>query len=186
MSNGTPLASRPGGRRAIIRVYAFTIAGTLGWLAAIFLAPYLQSRAAGRAAAVLYALFAPVCHQIPGRSFFFRGFPLAVCGRCLGIYAGFLGGLALYPFLRGFSQLALPPTRLFLALSLPIGIDGAGEGLRLWSTPIGLRFATGIVWGLLLPFFFVTGVSELLIWRRAGGPARVASPLEHGNGKNVE
>jgi uncharacterized membrane protein len=151
-------------RRAVIPVFALTLAGTLAWLSAIFLAPYLKSRSPA-ASALLYSLFSPICHQIPGRSFTFDGSPLAVCGRCLGIYAGFLAGLVIYPFARGFSRISLPSRRFFLLLSVPVGLDFAGGFARIWASPIGLRFAAGALWGILLPFYFITGVSEFLLWR---------------------
>jgi uncharacterized membrane protein len=151
--------------RVVHPVYAATLLGTLVWIGAIFLAPYFKSRSSEAAASFLYTLFSPICHQIPSRSFFFHGFPLAVCGRCLGIYGGFLAGLVGYPFVRGFSTISLPPARLFFLLSVPVGIDFAGGVLGLWSSSNGFRFATGLLWGVLLPFYFITGVSELLLWR---------------------
>jgi uncharacterized membrane protein len=40
-------------------------------------------------------LFAPVCHQAPGRSLWLNGAPMAVCERCFGLYSGlWLGVLA--------------------------------------------------------------------------------------------
>jgi uncharacterized membrane protein len=151
-------------RRTILRVYAATTLGTSAWLAAIVLAPYLRSRGAEGGASFIYALFSPLCHQIPGRSFFFHGFPLAVCGRCFGIYSGFLAGLVLYPFVRGLSRVAPPAGRAFWLLSLPIGADFAASLLGLWQSTNGIRFATGLVWGVILPFYFVTGVLELSLW----------------------
>src|SRR5512136_1552016 len=94
--------------RTARRVYFLTAAGTALWLAAIFLAPWLAAKGATGPARVLYALFRPLCHQIANRCFMLAGHPLAVCGRCLGIYAGFAMGLAFYPFVRGFSRLVLP------------------------------------------------------------------------------
>jgi uncharacterized membrane protein len=171
-------AAEPAVRKStIIAVYVLTLLGTLGWLAAIFLAPYFESRSAAGAASVLYAMFAPVCHQIPERSFFFLGFPLAVCGRCLGVYTGFLAGLLAYPAVRGFRRVALPSLPLFVLLSLPIGLDFGGGLLGLWTSPIGLRYATGFVWGTALPYFFVTGLAELL-GRRTPRPMPVDSALE--------
>jgi len=167
-----PDAHTPAGRAVppgtVLRVYLLTAAGAVLWLAAIFLAPYLAGRGSGRAADLLYAVFSPVCHQIPERCFALHGHPLAVCGRCLGIYAGFAAGLVLYPFIRGFSRLARPRASTFLALTLPMAVDGVAGVLGLWSSPIGLRFATGAVWGPLLPFFFVTGVAELAAARKRG------------------
>jgi len=164
MRDRIPPTSEAAVRRAVLPVFALTLVGTLAWLSAIYLAPYLKGRSPA-AAVFLYSLFSPVCHQIPSRSFFFRGFPLAVCGRCLGIYAGFLAGLIIYPFARGFSRISLPPAGLFLILSVPVGLDFAGGFARFWASPIGLRFAVGAIWGVLLPFYFITGVSELVLWR---------------------
>jgi len=173
--NGTALdPSASSVRRAVRPVFVLTLLGTLAWLAAILLAPVLRSRSS-EAAPFLYALFSPICHQIPGRSFFLRGFPMAVCGRCLGIYTGFLAGLVLYPFVRGFRRIALPPVKLFVLVSLPAVVDFLLGISRIWESPIGVRFATGFAWGGLLPFYFITGVSELVLWRAArktpAGPA---------------
>jgi len=155
--------------RSVRRVFFATVAGTLIWIAAIFMAPYLRSRSFGRAAAFLYALFAPLCHQIPTRCFYFHGFPLAVCSRCLGIYMGFLAGLALYPLARGFSRIKLPPARIFLAFSAPMALDALAGLAKVWETPLAVHFLTGLLWGAILPFYFLTGVVEWLVWRRRKG-----------------
>jgi len=164
MRDDLPPLSKESVRRAVVPVFAVTVAGTLLWLSAIFLAPYLKSRSPGTAS-FLYALFSPICHQIPSRCLTFHGYPLAVCGRCLGIYAGFLAGLIIYPFARGFSRIFLPRGRLFVILSAPIGLDFAGGFAGIWASPIGVRLTTGALWGLILPFYFITGVSELILWR---------------------
>ncbi len=148
------------------KVWFATLAGAIVWLTAIFLAPWLAGRGAAGPARFVYAVFAPLCHQIPGRCFVLSGHPLAVCGRCLGIYAGFAAGLVLYPFMRGFARVALPPVRLFLLLTLPMVLDGAAGILGVWKSPIGLRFATGFAWGTILPFYFVAGVVDFFRTRR--------------------
>jgi uncharacterized membrane protein len=149
-------------RSRIAAVYVASAAGSLAWMAAIFAAPYLWSRG-GRLALVFYACFSSVCHQIPERSFWVFGHPMAVCARCFGIYAGFLGGLLPYPFVRGLASVRMPKLRTFILFSLPIGIDTAGNFLRLWSTGRAFRFATGLLWGTVLPYFFVTGIADLAI-----------------------
>ncbi len=171
MRGPSPDPGGPPGPRSVRAVYFLTLAGSLVWIAAIVLAPVLRSRSSG-AAPFLYAAFSPICHQIPGRSFFLCGFPLAVCGRCFGIYLGFLAGALLYPFVRGFRRLALPSARLFALVSLPAGLDVLLGLAGLWQSPIGLRFATGVVWGTLLPFYFIAGVSELVLWRSGRKAAR--------------
>src|SRR5512143_811999 len=146
--------------RGARRVWLLTLAGTAAWLAAIVAAPWLAGHGRPGAARFIYAVFAPLCHQIPDRCFWLSGQPMAVCGRCLGIYAGFAAGLLAYPLLRGFARASLPPARLFAAMTLPMVVDAGGGILGLLASPIGLRFATGFLWGTLLPFYFVTGVAD--------------------------
>jgi len=139
-----------------------TCAGAVAWFAGIFLAPYLKSRSSPWQALV-YAIYAPVCHQTASRSFHCFGQSLAVCARCLGIYLGFLAGLGFYPLARGFRRVRLPPTRLFLFVSAPIVLDTLGNFSGLWSTSEIVRFATGVPWGAILPFYFITGIAELVL-----------------------
>lgn len=146
----------------ILCVYLLSIIGILIWIAVIFLAPYLKSESMP-GSIIAYALFSPVCHQLPSRSFFLFGYPLAVCSRCLGIYFGFLAGMALYPFLKGFSSLSLPKNRTFLLLSFPIVLDTIGNFFHIWSTSNWIRFATGFLWGCILPFYFIIGIADLFI-----------------------
>lgn len=148
--------------RKIILIYVLTSLGIMIWLGAIGLAPYLRSRGIGLFP-FFYACFSPICHQNPSRSFHLFGFPLAVCARCLGIYAGFLVGMVLYPFKRGFLSVRLPKIALFLAVSTPIGIDTAANILALWSTSNPIRFVIGFFWGFILPFYFLTGLVELAL-----------------------
>jgi len=152
-------------RKKIPLVYGLTAAGTLAWLAGIFLAPYLRSQEV-RWAGLVYALYSPACHQLPSRSLWAWGFPLGVCARCLGIYLGFVAGVALYPVLRGFRRVRLPDTKVFLAFSAPIVIDTAGIFLGIWDSSGALRLAFGFLWGSVLPFYLITGFAELRLRRR--------------------
>ena len=149
-------------RRTIIGLYAATLTGECLWLAAIVAAPYLRSHGS-QWAPVLYACFAPICHQRPERSFKAFGYPLAVCVRCSGIYLGVLLGLLVYPFRRGFEVLRLPTLAALAFVSAPIAIDAAANILGFWNTGPVARLATGLLWGSILPFYFLTGVGELLI-----------------------
>lgn len=144
----------------ILIVYLFSLGGIIIWIGAIFLAPYLKSEFMTLNSFV-YALFSPICHQILSRSFFLFGYPLAVCARCLGIYFGFFAGTALYPFLNGFSSLSLPKSRIFFILFLPIGIDTLGNFFNIWITSNRLRFGSGFIWGIILPFYFIFGMADL-------------------------
>lgn len=168
--------SKPFDPRTVSRVWLATLAGTAVWLAAIFAAPWLMERGATGAARFIYAVFAPTCHQIPARCLTLAGHPLAVCGRCLGIYAGFAAGLVVYPLIRGFRRLSLPKALLLAAMTLPMAVDGIGGILGSWRSPVGLRFATGLVWGTLLPYYFVPGMADFL---RARAERRRAAALEN-------
>jgi len=149
-------------RSRIIVLFAATAFGALLWTAAILAAPWLWAHGR-RFSIVLYACFSPTCHQIPERCLWLFGHPLAVCARCFGIYAGFLGGLGLYPFLRGFRSTAPPKVRTIVLVSIPIAVDTAAQFLRLWETGPAGRFGTGFLWGLLLPFLFLPALSDLAV-----------------------
>ena len=151
--------------RTVLWTYILTSCGAAAWFAGIFLAPYLKSRSLSWQALV-YAIYTPVCHQVATRSFHLFGHPLAVCARCLGIYLGFLAGLAFYPLSRGFRRIRLPPTPAFLSVSAPIVLDALGNFSGLWSTSNMVRSATGVLWGAILPFYFLTGVVELVLARK--------------------
>jgi len=153
-------------RSRLFLVYSLTLAFTLLWLAAIILAPLLWKAGSG-AAPVLYACFAPACHQNPLRSFVLLGAPLAVCSRCFGIYAGFLAGMVLYPFRRGFDGVRFPGWRAFLPVSLPLCLDAGANLLGLWNTSNLPRFLLGFAWGTILPFYVLTALGELALSRLA-------------------
>ena len=154
----------PPSRKKIVFAYGLTAAGTLAWLAGIFLAPYLRAQGV-RAAWLVQAIYSPACHQLPSRSFLAWGFPLGVCARCLGIYLGFAAGLALYPVLRGFRGVRLPDTKVFLAVSAPIVIDTAATFLGISDSSGPARLALGFLWGSILPFYLITGLAELTFRR---------------------
>ncbi len=154
-------------RRTVIPVYLLTLAGSVSLLGGIFLGPLFKSLSWDGAADFVYGIYSPLCHQMPERSFKFLGFPMTVCGRCLGIYAGFLAGITLYPILQGFTRVSLPPARIFLVLTLPLAADGLAGLIGLWESAKVLRFLTGFVWGGLLPYYFIAGVSSAFLERKS-------------------
>jgi uncharacterized membrane protein len=152
-------------KNVIIMIYLLTLSGIILWLGTIFLAPYLASESSPLAG-FIYALFSPTCHQIPSRCFFVFGHPLAVCARCLGIYSGFLAGTLIYPFLKGFFLPSLPRAKNFILVSFPIVLDTAANLIGIWESPEWLRFLTGLLWGVILPFYFLAGFSDYFLRRR--------------------
>lgn len=150
----------------ILIVNVFTLVGSIIWLGLIFLAPYLKSQSSiwNR---IIYAAFSPICHQIPSRCFKLFGYPLAVCTRCLGIYIGFFTGAGIYSFLKkGLSEFSVPQKKSFILVSFPIVIDTIGNFFSLWMTPAWIRFALGFIWGIILPFYFITGITDAFVIRK--------------------
>lgn len=146
-------------------IYIATLIGTITWIVAIFLAPLLESQSSPFAG-FFYAVFSPTCHQIPSRCFYAFGFPAAVCSRCLGIYSGFLLGTFIFPITYGFSTSTMPKAKTFILMSIPIVIDTAGNLLGIWTSSGWVRFLTGIVWGSILPFYFLAGLTDFLLHKR--------------------
>ena len=149
-------------RQKILTIYGFSFDSLLLWLSAIFLAPFLKSFS-NTWSEFIYVVFSPVCHQISERSFFVFGFPLAVCTRCLGIYAGCFLGMILYPIIQGFTSTTAPKIRLFVLISIPIATDTLGNFFSIWITTPWLRFTVGFIWGVILPFYFISGLSDAWI-----------------------
>ena len=163
--------------RAILVVWLFTLFGSVILVLLMLAAPILRPRSP-RLSALLYAVFAPLCHQDPGRCFNLAGYPMAVCGRCFGIDVGFALGAFFSPIIRGFGRPLLPAVRTLLLASFPLALDGTGNLLGLWASPIGIRFAAGVLCGTVLPGYFIAGLYELAMrvpGFRAGGPR---SPLD--------
>lgn len=146
-------------------IYVITLAGIITWIAAVFLAAYLKSQSSPLSG-FIYAIFSPTCHQIPSRCFTAFGYPVAVCARCLGIYFGFLFGTFIFPFTKGFAEPTLPPAKTFILVSIPISVDTAGNLLGIWTSSDWVRCLTGNVWGLILPFYFLAGLSDFLLRKK--------------------
>ncbi len=99
--------------------------------------------------AVLMQAFGSVCHQIPERSPHWGGVPIAVCDRCIGIYAGLLLGIAgggvIHTLLSKVYKYA--PWVLAMIL-LPLAADWVGPVLGAWAnTPVS-RGGTGLFVGV--------------------------------------
>ena len=71
---------------------------------------------------------------------------------------------------RGFSRVALPPARVFCRPDPAAGPGRRGRHpRRSGGARSALRFATGIVWGTVLPFYFVTGVADFFRTQQGTG-----------------
>lgn len=96
----------------------------------------------------IYTFYGFLCHQIPERSFWILGDPLAVCARCFGIYSGlFLGAIGLGLIGKTRYDNPISPLWVFVALA-PIGIDWSLTYLGIWENTGLSRFATGSILGI--------------------------------------
>lgn len=167
----------------IVFLYSGALIGIVIWLGVIFLAPWLHSRLPSFSR-FLYAVFSPTCHQIPSRCFYAFGSPLGVCARCLGIYLGCLLGTLTVPVLKGLARFDMPRAKTFLFISIPIVVDTAGNFFRIWISPNWMRLASGIIWGIILPFYVLAGITDLLV-RKTETPFE-EQPIESPKGtKNI-
>jgi uncharacterized membrane protein len=139
-------------------VFAVTLTASLIWVSIIFLSPFLKSKGFFLIDWI-YQGFGSLCHQWPSRCFYLFGYPMPVCTRCFGLYLGFFAASLFYPIIKGWTSLSIPGIRTLAAASLPIVIDTAGNFLFAWHTPGEIRFVIGILWGIILPFYFIPGLS---------------------------
>src|SRR5262249_3929548 len=148
---------------AASQAYLLVLGLAVIWVAGLFLAPVGMAHgwiSASRSsvlpdnhrlpdllAFILHSAYGRVCHQIPERSLWIQGHPMAVCARCLGIYLGYFAGLVIYPLMRKRLEIEPPRRRWLLLALLPIAIDFTGGYLGLFENTIASRIATGFVAG---------------------------------------
>jgi uncharacterized membrane protein len=143
------------------RVWGVTLAGVFLWVFAIVLAPVAMENHWFALSSRLYTFFGYICHQIPERSLYFDGHPLAVCSRCFGVYFGLFAGLLAYPLWRKIEEVE-PLARFWLFLSLvPIGIDWSLTMFGIWENTHLSRFITGLILGVVCATYIVPAVVEI-------------------------
>lgn len=159
-----------GGRAALCAWSAVTAAALLT-VAVIVLAPLARAGGHPLASAVAYRVFSAACHQMPERSFHLAGFPLAVCARCLGLYAGGLAGLLLYPALAPLGRTRAPWRGWLLMAAAPTAADFALGFFGVWENTHWSRLLTALPAGAACAFYVVPALVEL-----GAGKFRQASP----------
>jgi len=125
----------------LTRNYAYwlVVAGSIAWLGLAVGAAYARARG-WEVASLLDAAYGRVCHQIPERSAWLFGEPLAVCHRCLGLYSGFVVGLLTLPYLPRLRHRLLDRPRSIVLFFVPMLAD-----VFLWSNVPLSRMASGFV-----------------------------------------
>ena len=143
-----------------------------------FLAPCLMAMGHTMPARIIYLIYMPLCHQLPSRSFFLfgpklaysaeelralagpgvdplarhfignaaLGYRMAYCQRDTAIYTSILvAGLAFALVRRRWRPL---PWRAYLALIVPLALDGLAQLLGLHESNPPVRVVTGGLFGL--------------------------------------
>lgn len=157
-------------RRQAWKAWAFVLFVAGVWTTFIISAPLARAAGIDGFADSVYHFFGHVCHQMPERSFFLDGHPLAVCSRCFGVYFGLVAGFVAYPFFRRVEEVEpLPRFWLFLAM-IPIGVDWSLGVFNIWENTHLSRFLTGLLLGFACAVFITPAVVEIV--RLASGRAK--------------
>ncbi|HXV77733.1 MAG TPA: DUF2085 domain-containing protein [Candidatus Polarisedimenticolaceae bacterium] len=162
---------RPTGRLA----RRLLVLAAIAYASGIVIVPLLE-QAGWTAAGLGHLLYAPVCHQLPERSFAVGEHPLSVCARCTGLYAGGVIGLLTGTWIA--SRRAPAPRPLWLAvLAFPSLVDatlprlGVAEGLT--SLP---RMGLALPPGMLLGIYLAIGIHDLFVSRTKLRATRTECP----------
>lgn len=159
-------------RRPLV-VWLILASGALLVVALIVAAPLALTNNEPGLAFTIYRAFGKVCHQLPERSYFIAGHPLAVCARCTGLYVGFTAALIVYPLAVSLRRTFTPSRKWLFMAAVPMAIDFGLTFLGIWQNTHSSRFLTGALLGSVAVFYVMPGVSDLALrpWRtnsRAG------------------
>jgi uncharacterized membrane protein len=169
-----PFGAASGRARALWGAVVLVACAFVGLIAC---APLALAEGRAGAAAVLYQAFGAICHQLPGRSFFLAGHPLAVCARCFGVYAGFALGALGYPLVRALARTDVPARRWLAVAALPTTIDFLLGVTGLWANTHASRALTGALLGAVAALYVVPGLNSCLGAGRRRAPAVLKSSL---------
>ncbi len=153
--------SSGGGRGRALAAWGVALAVAVGLLALIALATLAEARGYVALSSMLRRAFGVVCHQMPERSFYLAGHPLAVCARCLGIYVGLGAGALAYPLVRAVGRTDAPARGWLFAAAIPTAVDFALGFSGVWENTHLSRLLTGAVLGAVAVFYVVPGMVDL-------------------------
>ena len=147
---------------SLIVVWSITALLALAFVSLIVIAPVALAHGHDSTAFVIYKSFEKFCHQIPERSFYVDGHPMAVCARCTGIYFGFAAGVLSYPLVRSLRQRSPTPARKWLLIALgPAVLDFALDYLGIWNNTHLTRSLTGGLLGSVVAFYVVSALLDM-------------------------
>ena len=136
------------------------LAPTRAWVAAsaavaaLLAAALAAALVGGEGGAAVRFAFSHVCHQLPERSVWLGGGPVALCHRCLGVLAGLSGGAVVAPLVPRLRALGGVRAGRWLALAvLPGAVDWLFGAAGVWANTPASRLATGALFGVVAGLF---------------------------------
>ena len=153
--------SQIGNDRRPFIVWSILCAGALLFVILILAAPVAKAQGVGVVYFPIYQAFSHVCHQLPERSFFLAGYPLAVCARCTGAYFGFAAAVISYPLITSLRSTHVPEMKWLFIAAVPLAIDFVLGLTGIWENTHWSRFATGALLGGAAVFFVMPALAEL-------------------------
>jgi uncharacterized membrane protein len=128
------------------------------WLIWIVAAPIALYAGHYSLSSLFYATFSMICHQIPERSFYLSGYPLAVCARCTGVYLGFFIGLLSFTI----KPIEVAPPRIWFFLALvPTLLDWTFDFVGVLENTHLSRGLTGLLPGFVSVYYILPGLVSL-------------------------
>jgi uncharacterized membrane protein len=103
-------------------------------------------------------LFRLMCHGKVERCLDLFGVPMPICARCTGVYAGMLGGIALFWLMPMLQERVM--RGIAIVAVIPLAVDGLTQltGLRESTNP--LRIVTGVVAGLAFGLWILSAIER--------------------------
>jgi uncharacterized membrane protein len=141
-------------------VYAIFLFFNLLLCLLILLPAFLMNTGHDLIAEHSYSIFSGLCHQLSERSIHLFGHKLAVCARCSGVYFGMLLSTIAYPLLKGLDNRRIPAKYVIVGSVLPLALDGVTQLTGFRESSNLLRFGTGLVFGLAIPFYLIPLFTE--------------------------
>lgn len=97
------------------------------------------------------------CHQMPERSFFWKGYQFPICARCLGMLIGYLLGVIIFIFYE-------LPIIVVVLFCLTIFTDWFLQYLGVLESTNWRRLITGILGGIGVVIVSLSVISILYVW----------------------
>jgi uncharacterized membrane protein len=142
-----------------LKIYLIFLFISIIWTFSVYLIPLFESLGGifEKLADYGYLFFSSTCHQYNDRSFFIFDSKMAVCSRCTSVYTGFLLGVILYPFIKGYENKKLPSIWILLLFALLIMLDAVLDIFGILKNTFISRSISGSLIGILLPFYLIPG-----------------------------